>query len=190
MIKWKKALAYSTLVLVAGGLGGVMLIKLMSTPLTQGQQTPLFEQEKVVKNTTEDKEISSFRSQPTYQKQRVIPTAISIEHGAFPTQLDLQKYIWWSEDSQQAVKFTEHYEQHLENAEIKKDSTIVSQFPYQVEGSILHYDYSQMDNAMNIEEHPSMTMVWEGDKLVLTPNDSQGYEKERSETLFPIEQIK
>lgn len=69
-------------------------------------------------------------------------TAISIERGAFPTQLDLQKYLWWSEDSQQSVKFTEQYKQYLASVEIKKDSTIVSQFPYQVEGNILHYDYS------------------------------------------------
>ncbi|WP_285141922.1 hypothetical protein [Lactococcus petauri] len=47
-------------------------------------------------------------------------TAISIERGAFPTQLDLQKYLWWSEDSQQSVKFTEQYKQYLASVEIKK----------------------------------------------------------------------
>ena len=47
-----------------------------------------------------------------------------------------------------------------------------------------------MDNAINIEENASMTMVLDKYKLVLTPQVNQGYKKEYSETLFPIEQIK
>lgn len=184
----KNFLKLSALVLIAGGVVTVLLIKIMSITLEEGQQTSLFEHEKVVQSSSKQENKTS-EPKHTYKKQEVIPTALSIEHGVSPTREDLQRYLWWSEGSQQNVRFTDQVRQAFQSEGAENKAVIISEFPYQVTDNILYYDYSQFENPMHIDEHPSMVMCWEGNKLILSPNDNQGYKEERSETLIPIEKI-
>ncbi len=122
----------------------------MSTTLEDGQQAPLFEHEKVVQSSRKQ-ENNTSKPKHTYKKQEVIPTAFSIEQGASPTREDLQRYLWWSEGSQQNVRFTNQVKQAFQSRGAENKEVIISQFPYQVAQNILHYDYSNLENP-NKEE--------------------------------------
>jgi hypothetical protein len=169
-----------------GEWGALILIKIMSTTLEDGQQVPLIEHEKVVQSSRKQGNNTS-KTKHTNKKQEGIPTALSIEHGASPTREDLQRYLWWSEGSQQNIRFTDQMRQTFQNEGTENKEVIISQFPYQVAQNILYYDYSNLENPMHIDDHPSIVMSWEGDKLLLTPNDNQPYKEERGEILIPIE---
>ena len=190
MVNIKKVFVYTVSILITGCIGTILVIKTSSKVLENMQDVVLAEQrlesksEPIKNGSTIDsgKEIIN-------DEQPYTPIAIPIEQGGFPNQKELQSYLWWSEGSNHAVKFTEQYQQSLRLAENMITEDIISLIPYQVDGNILSYDYSQMDNPMNIEQHPSMVLSWRGNKLVLIPNDSCGYKEERTETLIPIERI-
>ncbi|WP_407349965.1 hypothetical protein VNN41_05635 [Lactococcus garvieae] len=190
MSKLKRVLVLSVFVLIAGGVGGVTLIKTLSTEVSDEQRSSLYGSEEETVPSLKPQQAISVAPSHTYKKKEFNPVALDINHGMYPAQIDLQSYLWWSEDSQNKVRFTETQKQIIDVSDEKTLDRVVSQFPYRVVENILYYDYSQIDNPENIEEYPSMVMSWDKNKLIFTPNDDKRYKEERGETLIAIEQIK
>ena len=186
----KKIAKYSTILLISGFIVTLLLIKIISLVLEDGQKTPLFGYEKAIAEPIK-KEVDDIAiSKNSKNNQKIVPKSIAIIHGEYPTVTDLQKYLWWSEKSLQTVRFTEQDGQVLIGSINDNQNNIISQFPYQVNENNLYYDFSQIENPMHIEECTRMIMSWKGDTLILTPNDNHENKEERSDILLPIKQIK
>ncbi|WP_407349964.1 hypothetical protein VNN41_05630 [Lactococcus garvieae] len=186
----KKIAKYSTILLISGFIVSLLLIKMISLVLEGGQKIPLFGYEKAIAKPLK-KEVNDIAiSKNSENNQRIVPKSIAINHDEYPTLTDLREYLWWSEKSQQIIRFTEQYRQAIKDSVNDNHNKIISQFPYQVKGNILYCDFSQVENPMHIEEYTSMIMNWKGGTLALTPNDNHENKEERSDVLLPVKQIK
>lgn len=190
MNRLKKIAKYSTIILISSFVVTLLLIKTLSLVLKDGQKTSLFGYGNTITSSIKKEVKSTTVSKDDKINQLNIPKSIAINHDEYPISSDLKNYLWWSEKSLQFVQFTEKYKQERQNCEIDDQKNIISQFPYAVKGSIIYYDFSEFENPMNIEEHTSMIMSWQGNILILTPNDNHENKEERSDILIPVKQIK
>lgn len=190
MNRLKKIAKYSTIILISSLLVTLLLIQTLSFVLKDGQKTSLFGYGNTTINPIKKEVNNTTLSKNKTKTQPIAPKSIAINHDEYPTSSDLKNYLWWSEKSLQFVQFTEKYKQEYQNSKIDEQKNIISQFPYSVKGSVIYYDFSEFENPMNIEEYTSMIMRWQGNTLILIPNDNHENLEERSDRLFPIEQIK
>lgn len=190
MNRLKKIAKYSTITLISSLVVTLLLIKTLSLVLKDGQKTSLFGYGNATINSIKKESNNTILSKNNAKTQPIVPKSIAINHDKYPTLSDLKNYLWWSEKSLQFVQFTEKYRQEYQNSEIDEQKNIISQIPYSVKGSLIYYDFSEFENPMNIEEHTSMSMSWQGNTLIFTPNDNHENKEERSNILIPVKQMK
>lgn len=108
-----------------------------------------------------------------------------IEHGAVPTQKELTYYQWeWSDH---IILFTD-----TETISLSKDPERhfrTSTRKYRLENDVITFDYSddqkkleEAGNPQGIVLNGAFKISWNGDNLLLTPNDELPNKKERSMT--------